>query len=72
MRIRLPGELVSCCLFFFRLSYSGKAVQAFTDPLLCAVIVDRLTFNGVIIETGTDSYRLASARARAEEPVGAG
>lgn len=26
---------------------------------LCAVIVDRLTFNGTIIETGTDSYRLA-------------
>jgi hypothetical protein len=24
-----------------------------------AAIVDRLTFNGAIIETGTDSYRLA-------------
>jgi hypothetical protein len=29
------------------------------DPRLCAAIVDRLTFNGAIIETGTDSYRLA-------------
>lgn len=29
--------------------------------------VDRPTFNGTIIETGTDSYRLASTRARAEE-----
>jgi hypothetical protein len=29
--------------------------------------VYRLTFNGTIIETGTDSYRLASTRARAEE-----
>jgi len=25
--------------------------------------VDRLTFGGTIIETGTDSYRLASTRA---------
>ncbi len=39
------------------------------DPRLCAAIVDRLTFNGTIIETGTDSYRLASTRARAEEPA---
>ncbi|GAA3381082.1 hypothetical protein GCM10020367_70940 [Streptomyces sannanensis] len=37
-----------------------------------AAIVDRLTFNGTIIETGTDSYRLASTRARAEEPAKAG
>jgi DNA replication protein DnaC len=33
--------------------------KTFTDPRLCAAIVDRLTFNGTIIETGTDSYRLA-------------
>lgn len=26
---------------------------------LCAAIVDRLTFGGHIIETGTNSYRLA-------------
>jgi hypothetical protein len=37
--------------------------------LECAAIIDRLTFNGTIIETGTDSFRLASTRARAEEPV---
>lgn len=43
-----------------------------SDPRLCAAIVDRLTFNGTIIETGTDSYRLASTRARAEEPAKAG
>jgi hypothetical protein len=30
-------------------------------------IVDRLTFGGNIIQTGTDSYRLAHARARAEQ-----
>ncbi|PZT71840.1 ATPase [Streptomyces sp. AC1-42W] len=35
-------------------------------------MVGRLTFNGTIIETGTDSYRLASTRARAEEPANAG
>jgi len=33
-----------------------------TDPRLCAAIVDRLTFAGQIIETGTTSYRLAHAR----------
>jgi hypothetical protein len=31
--------------------------------------VDRLTFKSTIIETGTDSYRLASTRARAEQPA---
>jgi transposase len=35
-------------------------------------VVDRLTFNGTIIETGTDSYRLATTRARAEQPAVAG
>ncbi|MFJ8663538.1 IS21-like element helper ATPase IstB [Streptomyces sp. NPDC093795] len=45
----------------------GGWTKTFTDPRLCAAIVDRLTFNGTIIETGTDSYRLASTRARAEE-----
>jgi hypothetical protein len=29
--------------------------------------VDRLTYGGNIIETGTDSYRLAQTRARAEQ-----
>lgn len=35
--------------------------KTFTDPRLCA-IVDRLTFNGQIIETGTTSYRLEHSR----------
>jgi DNA replication protein DnaC len=43
-------------------SYSGWT-KTFTDPRLCAAIVDRLTFGGHIIETGTDSYRLAHTRA---------
>src|SRR3954468_18135201 len=37
--------------------------KTFTDPRLCAAIVDRLTFGGNIIETGSDSYRLAHTRA---------
>jgi hypothetical protein len=38
--------------------------KTFTDPRLCAAIVDRLTFAGQIIETGTTSYRLAQGRKR--------
>jgi DNA replication protein DnaC len=38
--------------------------NTFTDPRLCAAIVDRLTYNGTIIETGTTSYRLAHTRTR--------
>ena len=37
-------------------SFSGWT-KTFTDPRLCAAIVDRLTFGGTIIETGTDSPR---------------
>ncbi len=43
-------------------SFSGWT-KTFTDPRLCAAIVDRLTFNGTIIETGSDSYRLAHSKA---------
>jgi DNA replication protein DnaC len=38
-------------------SFSGWT-KTFTDPRLCAAIVDRLTFGANIIETGTDSYDL--------------
>jgi hypothetical protein len=41
---------------------SGGWTKTFTDPRLCAAIVDRLTFNGTIIETGTESYRLARTK----------
>ncbi|MGI5487731.1 ATP-binding protein [Microtetraspora malaysiensis] len=44
----------------------GGWTKTFTAPQLCATIVDRLTFGGNIIETGTDSYRLAQTRARAQ------
>jgi DNA replication protein DnaC len=42
-------------------SFSGWT-KTFTDPRLCAAIVDRLTFGGNIIETGTNSYRLAQTK----------
>jgi DNA replication protein DnaC len=39
--------------------------RTFTDPRLCAAIVDRLTYNAHIVETGTESYRLlTTTRAR--------
>ncbi|GAA4033242.1 hypothetical protein GCM10022232_93850 [Streptomyces plumbiresistens] len=40
--------------------------KTFTDPRLCAAIVDRLTFNGAIIQTGTESDRLAHTKAVAK------
>ena len=36
--------------------------KTFIDPRLCAAIVDRLTYNRHIVETGTSSYRLTHAR----------
>ena len=42
-------------------SFSGWT-KTFTDPRLCAAIVDRLTFGGNIIETGTESYRLSHTK----------
>lgn len=47
-------------------AFTGRS-QTFTDPRLCAAIVDRLTFNATIIETGTESYRLAKTKARAQK-----
>jgi DNA replication protein DnaC len=44
-------------------AFSGWT-KTFTDPRLCAAIVDRITFGGTIIETGTESYRLAHTRSR--------
>lgn len=45
-------------------SQHWRCRKTFTDPRLCAAIIDRLTFGGNIIETGTDSYRLARTKAR--------
>ncbi len=46
-------------------SFSGWT-KTFTDPRLCAAIVDHLTSNGAIIQTGTESYRLAHTKAQAQ------
>jgi DNA replication protein DnaC len=46
-------------------AFSGWT-KTFTDPGSAPQIVDRITFGGNIIETGTDSYRLAQTRTRAE------
>jgi DNA replication protein DnaC len=40
--------------------------RVFNDPRLVAAIVDRLTFKATIIETGTQSFRLASTKGRKE------
>jgi len=45
--------------------------QTFTDPRLAAAVVDRLTFNALIIPTGTDSYRLRATRTRKRGGPGA-
>lgn len=48
----------------------GGWTETFADPRLCVAIVDRLTFGGNIIQTGTESYRLAATKARAERAAG--
>jgi DNA replication protein DnaC len=50
-------------------AFSGWT-KTFTDPRLCAAIVDRLTFGGHIIETGSTSSRLAHARRRRTQQTG--
>jgi DNA replication protein DnaC len=42
----------------------SEGTSAFTDPRLCAAIVDRLTYDGHIITTGTSPYRLRATTAR--------
>ncbi|ALV43956.1 hypothetical protein AU252_13830 [Pseudarthrobacter sulfonivorans] len=56
--VRCVSETSTCIAIASSESFSGWT-KTFTDPRLCAAIVDRLTFNGAIIETGTNSYRLA-------------
>lgn len=43
--------------------------RTFTDPRLVAAVVDRLTFNAHIIETGRDSYRLHATRTAQKTPA---
>ena len=64
-------SLVICSISYRRAVTASANCRAlpgrpstFTDPRLCAAIVDRLTFDAHIIQTGTDSYRLRTAKAR--------
>lgn len=38
--------------------------KTFTDQRLCRAIVDRMTFNANIIETGSQSYRVHNTQTR--------
>jgi hypothetical protein len=40
------------------------------DPRLVAAIVDRVTFNAHIIETGTASYRLRTSKSAPRRKIG--
>lgn len=57
------GQVAAATLVREQVPAPDGWTKTFTDPRLCAAIVDRLTFNGTIIETGTESYRLARTRA---------
>lgn len=41
----------------------GEWDKTFTDPRLCAAVADGLTSKCTLIETGADSYRLATTEA---------
>ncbi len=43
--------------------------QVIGDPRLVAAIVDRLTFNAHIVETGTESFRLNSTRSKRAKKI---
>lgn len=53
---------ISAALTVVAVTAEVVAVEA--DPRPCAAIVDRLTYHGTIIETGTHSYCLATAALR--------
>jgi DNA replication protein DnaC len=44
--------------------------QVFTDPRLAGAVVDRLTFRSLIVETGTESFRLRSQTPRRRRSTG--
>lgn len=50
-----PARVPDCA----RGTTGGMGQACFTVPGLCTAIVDRLTFGSNVIETGTESYRLA-------------
>lgn len=62
------GNSAEGVLFYFHVAIASNEsfpgwMKTFTDPRLCAAIVDRLTFGAHIMEPGTDSHRLARSKA---------
>lgn len=62
-----PSKFIRLRRGYDETPHGARWTKTFTDPRLCAAIVDRPTFGGNIIETGADSYRFAQTRARAEQ-----
>jgi DNA replication protein DnaC len=58
---RIPGRISIAVASNLPFSEWGTVIP---DPRLVAAIVDRVTFNAHILETGTDSYRLRTTRTR--------
>jgi hypothetical protein len=54
-RVQRPGDQGSNLPF-------SEWGSVFPDPRLVAAIVDRITFNAHILETGTESYRLRTSK----------
>jgi len=48
---------------------SSEWGSVFGDPRLVAAIMDRVTFNAHILETGTQSYRLATSKTSSRKPA---
>jgi DNA replication protein DnaC len=44
--------------------------KVFTDARLAGAVVDRLTFHALIVETGSDSFRLRSSKTASRRPRG--
>ena len=45
----------------------GEWTKVFPEPRLCKAVVDRLTFNAHIVETGTDSWRFKKTMERRQK-----
>jgi hypothetical protein len=58
------GQVAAATLVREQVPAPDEWDRTFTDKRLCQAIVDRLTFEAHIIETGTQSFRLASTTAK--------
>jgi hypothetical protein len=61
-RGRVKGSLTGVFGGFGWVRACVTGVSCFPDPRLVAAIVDRVTFNAHILETGTQSYRLRTSK----------